>query len=101
MWHKLLPCIFLLMKKSPFLKNGSLLEKLERGFRKFAIFPYGDIGMQVEELLIKSFGIEPWKIFDNTLCNYNSKIFSTETLKEERLNDVVLIFSTDRTRIYY
>ena len=78
-----------------------IIEKLERGFRKFAIFPYGDIGMQVEELLIKSFGIEPWKIFDNTLCNYNSKIFSTETLKEERLNDVVLIFSTDRTRIYY
>ena len=81
--------------------KGAIIEKLEEGFRKFAIFPYGDVGMQVEELLTKSFGIEPWKIFDNTLCKYNSQIFSTDILKEECLDDTILIFSTDRTRIYY
>ena len=39
--------------------------QLNKGMKNFVIFPYGDIGMEVENLLKKVYGIDPIAIIDN------------------------------------
>lgn len=54
--------------------------KLDAGFRKFIIFPFGDVGMQVKEVLRNAYGIEAEYVLDNNLCKYNSDIMELEFL---------------------
>lgn len=55
-------------------------QKLDAGFRKFIIFPFGDVGMQVKEVLRHAYGIEAEYVLDNKLCKYNSDIKALEFL---------------------
>ena len=49
-------------------------QKLNVGLRKFIIYSFGDIGMQVKEVLRNAYGIEPEYVLDNHLCKYNPDI---------------------------
>lgn len=46
--------------------------KLDTGFGKFIIFPFGAVGMKVKEVLRNAYGIDAEYILDNSLCKYNS-----------------------------
>ena len=42
--------------------------------RKFIIFPFGDVGVEVKYILNNVYGVTEAYILDNHLCKYNSKI---------------------------
>lgn len=47
---------------------------IDRGITSFAIFPYGENGILVAQVLRECFGIEDAVKVDNELCRYNKKI---------------------------
>ena len=49
-------------------------EAVDRGITDFAIFPYGEIGMQTKQILNECFGITERAVIDNGLCRYNPNI---------------------------
>lgn len=53
-------------------------EAVDRGITDFAIFPYGEIGMQAKQILNECFGITERAVIDNGLCRYNPKIVSLQ-----------------------
>lgn len=55
-------------------------QKLDMGFRRFVIFPYGDLGMQVRNILRDAYGIEPEYILHSRLWKYNPAIKPLEFL---------------------
>lgn len=55
-------------------------KKLDEGFEKFILFPFGDVGMQVQHILEMAYGIQPAYILDNQLCKYNPKIHGVSFL---------------------
>ncbi len=86
-------------------KRG-LKTKIERLFvgggeaPNLIIFPYGEIGQEVKELLEDVYGIEPKYILDNHLCKFNAKIKPLEYLKNVNCRECVLILATTRMKIY-
>ena len=76
-------------------------EKLDDGYKRFVIFPYGDIGVEVKILLNTLYGIEEELIIDNHLCSYNPKIKSVDVLKEIDKQNLVVILSTTNAQIYH
>lgn len=73
--------------------------QLEIGNRNFVIFPYGKIGMQIENILEKVYGISPIGIFDNSLYKYNPKIKPLNFIKEIKTEYSVILASTNE-KIY-
>ena len=49
-------------------------KKLDEGFRKFIIYPLGDVGIQVKQVLNTMYGIQESCIIDNHRCKYNPQI---------------------------
>ena len=49
-------------------------QKLESGFRRFVIFPFGGIGEQIRDGLRDEYGIEAEYILDNYLCRYDPAV---------------------------
>ncbi|MEQ3450925.1 CatB-related O-acetyltransferase [Enterococcus cecorum] len=71
--------------------------QLNKGMKNFVIFPYGDIGMEVENLLKKVYGIDPIAIIDNHLCKYNSNIKPLKYLNDIEVEYVVILSCTNET----
>ena len=51
--------------------------QLDMGKRKFIIYPFGDVGVKVKNILNNSYGIKEDYIIDNHLFQYNSEIQSS------------------------
>lgn len=75
-------------------------KKLLEGGRNFAIFPYGDVGMQVKHILNNAYGIQEIYIFDNRLCHYNSRIKPLSSLENIECGNLCLILASTDLRIY-
>lgn len=69
--------------------------KLDEGFRKFIIFPYGDVGVQVKYVLNTAFDIQESYILDNHLPAYNPKIKPLEFLETLDCKEYCLFFATN------
>jgi len=69
-------------------------KQLELNHREFILFPYGEIGMQVEEVLYKVYDIRPLCILDNKLSKYNKKIKPLSELEKYKNQNVYLILCT-------
>ena len=76
-------------------------EKLDNGYRRFIIFPYGDVGMKIKEFLNSLYAIEEELIIDNHLCKYNPSIKNIDALKELDTKNIVAILSTTNVKIYH
>lgn len=76
-------------------------EKLDNGYRRFLIFPYGEVGMKMKVFLNSLYGIEEELIIDNHLCKYNSNIKSIDALKEIDTENIVAILATTSASIYW
>jgi len=68
--------------------------KLDAGFQKFIIFPYGDVGMQVKYILNTAFNIQESYLLDSHLMEYNPNIKTLEFLETLDCKDYCLIFAT-------
>ena len=75
-------------------------EQLDKGKKKFIIFPFGDIGIQTKNILSEVYDIEAEYILDNHLPQYNSKIKPLSYLKEISCDDYVLVLSIINIEIY-
>lgn len=79
----------------------SIENRLSIGQRNFIIFPFGDIGMRVKNILNMAYGVEEKAIVDNNLCKYNKKIHSSMIFEEIRGGtDVCVMLATINPCIY-
>lgn len=75
-------------------------QKLDAGFQKFIICPFGDVGMQVKCILNNAYGIKEEYILDNYLCKYNIQIKSVEFLSKLDSKQYCVILSSTNKDIY-
>lgn len=75
-------------------------KKLDADFRKFVIFPFGDVGMQVKEVLRNAYGIEAEYVLDNNLCKYNSGIKPLEFLDSISCEGFCVVLASTNFDIY-
>ena len=75
-------------------------EKLDAGYRKFIIFPFGDVGIQVKQILNGVYGLQEEYILDNHLWKYNSQIRPLSFLNETDYADCCLLLSSADYDIY-
>lgn len=68
--------------------------KLDEGFRKFIIFPYGEIGVQIKYILNTAFDIQESYLLDSRLGKYNPKIKPLEFVETLDCEKYCLIFAT-------
>lgn len=73
---------------------------LIRGCKRFIIYPFGDVGMQVKEILTNLYAIEPEYIIDNKYSKYNSTIKSTNFLDSIDCNEYMVILASTNKEIY-
>jgi len=75
-------------------------EQLKNEKRKFIIFPYGDVGLQVKQILNECYNINECYIIDNNLCKYNEKIKKISFLNTLDCSNYVIILATTNERSY-
>lgn len=75
-------------------------EKLKIGYRKFIIFPYGDVGITVKHFLNSAYGIQETYILDNHLCQYNKNIQSLAHMENIERDDYAVLLSSNNPFIY-
>lgn len=73
---------------------------LSKGFNRFIIFPFGEIGMQVNAILEDAYNIKATYILDNNLCKFNPNIKPLSFLSEIKDPDCCLIFACKNPTIY-
>ncbi len=89
------------MKKTLNLQIRQCIELgLIRGGKRFIIYPFGDVGMQVKEILTMLYAIEPEYIIDNKYSKYNSNIKPTSFLDSIDCKDYMVILASTNTDIY-
>lgn len=75
----------------------SLLEKyISQGIKKFVIYPFGENGVTVKNVLRNYFGLDPCLIVDNECSKYNHEIVNKEALKESYRKDMHIILTVER-----
>lgn len=60
-------------------------EKLDAGFEKFIIYPYGTIGMKVKEVLNFVYELKETYILDDHISRYNPRVKPVKFLEEINL----------------
>lgn len=75
-------------------------EKLESGYTRFAIFPYGDMGIKAKSFLNSAYGIAEEIIIDNHLSKYNPQIKPIGVLNEIDRKGLAVILATTNEKIY-
>lgn len=77
-------------------------QKLDMGFRKFIIFPFGEMGMQVKDVLRDVYGIEAEYILHSRLWKYNPAIKPIDFLDTISCNEfcALLTITNNDTSIY-
>lgn len=76
------------------------IEEKIQGGKKFIIFPFGDVGMQVKHVLNEVYGIQEGYILDNNLCRYNPQIHELSFLSTIDCKDFFLILACTNADIY-
>lgn len=75
-------------------------KQLDKSKTDFVIFPFGGIGLQVNEILRQSYNITPKYILDNHLCKYNPNIKPLQVLKSINCDNLIVILSSINPKIY-
>ena len=89
------------MNLKPFYKASRVIKQLVgEGKTNFAIFPFGEQGMMVKEILNKQFGIREKHIVDNGLSHFGGGILSLDELKAKMTEDTIILLANDTETIY-
>jgi len=67
---------------------------------KFIIFPFGEVGMQVKDILNNAYAIEPAYVLDNNLCKYNKNINNISLISNLESKEYVLVLASTNGKIY-
>ena len=68
---------------------------------KIIIYPFGNIGIQVKNILNIAYGVQEAYIVDDKLCKYNSNIKGTELFDKINTSEYVVLLSLTNPSIYY
>ncbi len=68
--------------------------------RKFIIFPFGDVGVEVKYILNNVYGVTEAYILDNHLCKYNSQIKECSFLEKLNSKEYLLLLASTNIDIY-
>lgn len=68
---------------------------VERGIKKFIIYPYGTNGLITKKVLKEYFNLKPYCIIDNIYSNYNEKIENKHAIKNKFEKDVYVILTVE------
>ena len=71
------------------------------GGSRIIVYPYGDVGIQVVELMRSVYDIDPAYIIDNHKCKYNTKIKTIDFLKTINIDNYYLILASTNEEIYF
>ncbi len=70
--------------------------QLDKGNRRFVIYPFGETGMKVKDVLNQQFGITEKYAADSELCRYHSEIKSVAELEEDyKSDDFIILLSIE------
>lgn len=72
----------------------------EGGRANIIIYPFGDIGMSVKNILNTAYGVIEDFIVDDHLCRFNNQIHSTKLFDEIEVRKYSVILATDNTELY-
>lgn len=76
-------------------------QALDNGEKEFIIYPFGDVGMQVKNILYDSYNLTPSFILDNHLYKYNTEIKPLSYIKNlPHLNDYCVVLASTNPQIY-
>lgn len=62
---------------------------------RFIIYPFGDNGRMVKDLLKEYYNIEPEFIVDNKYCMYNPNIISFEELRKADCGESIILLTIE------
>lgn len=75
--------------------------KLEQGYKNFIIFPFGEVGYKVKQILNIIYGIQEVFICDNHLNKYNESILSVRQIAKTSLcEDTCVLLASTNYEIY-
>lgn len=77
----------------------TLAEYIKKGEKKFVIYPYGENGRIVKNILWDYFDIEPVAIVDNNYCRFNNKIQSSDKFLENYDQESYVIITIENEKI--
>lgn len=75
--------------------RNSVIPFIVKGIKNFVIYPYGDNGIAVHELLVKCCNIQPVAIVDNNLFQINTNIISYKQFSEMETGDCIVILTVE------
>lgn len=79
--------------------SNCIKNEMAKGCREFAIFPFGEKGVQIKNILETQFGIREVTKIDNILCKYNEDIFSVDEILSKTDKKFTLLFSCENPEI--
>ena len=65
------------------------------GYAKFIVYPFGENGFQIKQVLKEYFGIDPYMIIDNKWSKYNTNIASTDELRRSDVDDAYILLGVE------
>lgn len=80
--------------------RSGIEEKIDEGYKKFVIFPFGWAGTKAKNILNTVYGIKEEMIIDNHLCKYNSQIKELDYWRNIDKKCLAVIFATINGQIY-
>ena len=80
-----------MLKKSMIKKK--IEENINKGNNKFVIYPFGENGLNVKNILVEYFGLLPELVVDDKYAEMNPHIISVKELRE-KYDDSMYIFLT-------
>jgi len=81
------------------IKEG--IEKAIKSGKKIALYPMGDIGIQVRMVMREAYDMEPDYIFDNKVCEYNKKVLPFSAIETMDKENIVVLFSMASDNKFY
>lgn len=90
-----------MVREEKFKKICEIIEKeLDAGYCKFAIYPFGENGMWVKNILKDRYGVDQVLILDNKLCRYRTDVFNLSEIDKMNLDDISILITVENPVIY-
>lgn len=74
-------------------------DKIDQGIKSFAIYPFGENGVKVKNILADYFNITPLFIVDNEYSKYNENILSFDRFLKENIKDCYILLTVENFKL--
>lgn len=74
--------------------------ELDNGYSKFVIYPFGQNGIIVNDLLTKRYGLNDIILVDNKLCNYRTDVLNLNDIQKVDLEQRCILVTIENPLIY-